>query len=119
VLQLSFSLRIFFQQSLQYFPTFYFYSTFTTSFGSICFGSLLVAILSALRQLANAARADDEGGILLCIAECILGCLESLLEYFNTWVSTYQTIGDLIEQCFNLFLLNAQSCVTWISILVF
>eukprot|EP00978_Attheya_sp_CCMP212_P026660 scaffold88174_cov57-Attheya_sp.AAC.7 len=63
--------------------------TFTTSFGSICFGSLLVAILSALRQLANAARADDEGGVLLCIAECILGCLESLLEYFNTWAFVY------------------------------
>jgi hypothetical protein len=84
----------------------------TTSFGSICFGSLLVAILSALRQLANQARQDDDGGVLLCIAECILGCLESLLEYFNTWVSTCQTIAQLIKQCFNVYLLNDKSCMT-------
>lgn len=47
----------------------------TTSFGSICFGSLLVAILQALKALAQSARSNDNG-ILICIAECILGCLE-------------------------------------------
>lgn len=57
----------------------------TTSFGSICFGSLLVAILDALRLLANTARANDDGGIGACIAECILDCLARLLEYFNKW----------------------------------
>jgi hypothetical protein len=35
-------------------------------------------------MLARAARENDDGnGILLCIAECILGCLSSLMEYFN------------------------------------
>jgi hypothetical protein len=43
----------------------------TTSFGSICFGSLLVAIVQATRALANAAR-DNENQILVCIAMCIL-----------------------------------------------
>lgn len=57
----------------------------TTSFGSICFGSLLVAILDALRLLANTARGMDDGGIGACIAECILECLARLLEYFNKW----------------------------------
>ena len=47
----------------------------TTSFGSICFGSLLVAIVQALRALAQQLR-QQEGGIFICIAECILGCLE-------------------------------------------
>lgn len=61
----------------------------TTSFGSICFGSLLVAIIQATRALANAAR-DNENQILVCIAQCILSCLESLLEYFNKWVSCFQ-----------------------------
>jgi hypothetical protein len=60
----------------------------TTSFGSICFGSLLVAILQALRQLVNSARNGDNG-ILICIADCILGCLESILEYFNKWAFVY------------------------------
>ena len=57
----------------------------TTSFGSICFGSLLVAILDALRLLAHTARNMDDGGIGVCIAECILDCLARLLEYFNKW----------------------------------
>mmetsp|Transcript_50445 Transcript_50445/g.74825 ORF Transcript_50445/g.74825 Transcript_50445/m.74825 type:complete len:473 (+) Transcript_50445:182-1600(+) len=64
------------------------FRTLTTSFGSICFGSLLVAILQALRQMANEARNNDNG-ILICIAECILSCLESILEYFNKWAFIY------------------------------
>jgi hypothetical protein len=42
--------------------------TLTTSFGSVCFGSLLVAILQALKAVASAAR-SEEGGFLICIAE--------------------------------------------------
>lgn len=61
----------------------------TTSFGSICFGSLLVAIIQALRALANQARAEGDAGILACIAECILACLASMLEYFNKWAFVY------------------------------
>eukprot|EP00566_Odontella_aurita_P000653 CAMPEP_0113560250 /NCGR_PEP_ID=MMETSP0015_2-20120614/19329_1 /TAXON_ID=2838 /ORGANISM="Odontella" /LENGTH=546 /DNA_ID=CAMNT_0000461939 /DNA_START=158 /DNA_END=1800 /DNA_ORIENTATION=+ /assembly_acc=CAM_ASM_000160 len=62
----------------------------TTSFGSICFGSLVVAIIQALRQLANTARANDDGNaILLCIAECLLDCLASIVEYFNKWAYIY------------------------------
>jgi hypothetical protein len=65
-----------------------FVRTMTTSFGSICFGSLLVAIIQAIRQLAEQARQNDEvGQALACCIDCILGCLQSLLEYFNKWVS--------------------------------
>jgi len=60
----------------------------TSSFGSICFGSLIVAFIQALRQLAASSR-DSDNGILLCIAECILACLESLVEYFNKWAFVY------------------------------
>jgi len=66
-----------------------FIRTVTTSFGSICFGSLLVAILQALRALASAARGNGDGNFLACIAECILGCLASILEYFNKWAYIY------------------------------
>uniref|UniRef100_H3GNL3 Choline transporter-like protein n=1 Tax=Phytophthora ramorum TaxID=164328 RepID=H3GNL3_PHYRM len=59
----------------------------TTSFGSICFGSLIVAFLQALRALAESGRQD--GSALACFAECILGCLQSLMEYFNRWAYVY------------------------------
>jgi len=61
----------------------------TTSFGSICFGSLIVAIIQALRQLAHQARNNGDGGVVVCIAECILACLQSIAEYFNQWAFIY------------------------------
>lgn len=62
----------------------------TYAHGSICFGSLVVAIIQALRRLTESARDQGDGNaILLCIVECILGCIESLLEYFNKWAYTY------------------------------
>jgi len=79
-----------------------FIRTMTTSFGSICFGSLIVAILQALRALANAARANDDGGIGACIAECILSCLASIVEYFNKWAFICK-FGSLLEDESNLF----------------
>lgn len=66
-----------------------FIRTVTTSFGSICFGSLLVAILQALRALASTARQSDECALVACIFECILECLASILEYFNKWAFIY------------------------------
>lgn len=67
----------------------------TTSFGSICMGSLLVAVIRALKALAQSARSNDDGGFLVCIAECILGCLANCLEYFNKWAYIYVGIyGD-------------------------
>jgi len=60
----------------------------TYSFGSICFGSLLVAIIQTLKQLAESAR-EQEGGLLRCLADCILGCLETIMEMFNEWAFVY------------------------------
>mmetsp|Transcript_3315 Transcript_3315/g.5417 ORF Transcript_3315/g.5417 Transcript_3315/m.5417 type:complete len:483 (-) Transcript_3315:91-1539(-) len=61
----------------------------TTSFGSICFGSLIVAVIQALRALANEARSNGDAGALACVAECILGCLQGIAEYFNKWAFIY------------------------------
>eukprot|EP00934_Nitzschia_sp_Nitz4_P007347 Nitzschia sp. Nitz4//scaffold145_size56662//31762//33411//NITZ4_006560-RA/size56662-processed-gene-0.29-mRNA-1//-1//CDS//3329536586//7337//frame0 len=66
----------------------------TYSFGSICFGSFLVALIEALRALIRQMRdgADRDGGdgaILLCLFDCILGILESIAEYFNRWAFVY------------------------------
>uniref|UniRef100_A0A7S2HDT4 Choline transporter-like protein n=1 Tax=Helicotheca tamesis TaxID=374047 RepID=A0A7S2HDT4_9STRA len=67
------------------------------SFGSICFGSLLEAIVTALRVIVERMKeredADgnqcDVGSILLCIAVCILRCIENIVEYFNQWAYIY------------------------------
>ncbi|CAK4626958.1 hypothetical protein LEN26_011573 [Aphanomyces euteiches] len=59
----------------------------TTSLGSICLGSLIVAVLQALRQLAEEAK--QQGDSAACIAECLLNCLQSLMETFNRWAFIY------------------------------
>ncbi|KAI7900568.1 plasma-membrane choline transporter-domain-containing protein [Cokeromyces recurvatus] len=60
----------------------------TTSFGSICFGSLLVALINTLRyfiQMARSGTDNDLLGFLLCIVECIIGCIQGLFEWFNQY----------------------------------
>ncbi|KAG9410298.1 putative choline transporter, neither null mutation nor overexpression affects choline transport [Aphanomyces cochlioides] len=59
----------------------------TTSFGSICLGSLIVSILRVLEALANGSK--QKGGVAACIAGCILGLLRSIIEYFNRWAFIY------------------------------
>lgn len=80
----------------------------TLSLGSIAFGSLIVAILELIKMILNAARntADADGhrmlpvppsiknqlfyaaveACLACCAACFIGCIESLIEYFNRLV---------------------------------
>lgn len=66
----------------------------TTSFGSICFGSLIVALLdmlrAALRLLQNQAAADGNMFFYAatCIANCCLGCISWLVEFFNRSVAS-------------------------------
>ncbi|CAJ1949919.1 unnamed protein product [Cylindrotheca closterium] len=60
----------------------------TTSFGSISLGSLLVSLVSATREMLYAMR-EQNNSLLLCLADCLLGCIESLLEYFNSWAFVY------------------------------
>jgi hypothetical protein len=61
------------------------------SLGSIAFGSLIVTILELIRLVLNSVRqnAAQDGNpcvaILACCAECFVGCLESLMEYFNRY----------------------------------
>jgi hypothetical protein len=43
----------------------------TYSFGSICMGSLLVAVVQTLENLVRNARRSDRGGLLLCIRKYI------------------------------------------------
>lgn len=64
---------------------------FTSSFGSLSFGALIVAVLEACKQLARAAqesaKKDDAPAavkILACLCVCVLQCVEDLVKYFNS-----------------------------------
>ena len=72
------------------------YRSLTYSFGSICFGSLVQAIVTALRVIVENARNSrnnqtnqDCGALLICILDCILSCLEDIVEYFNQWAYVF------------------------------
>jgi len=63
----------------------------TTSFGSICFGSLLVAAVRAVEALLRRARAQaqEDGNavccVLLLVLQCVVQCIGDILEYFSEW----------------------------------
>lgn len=63
----------------------------TTSFGSICFGSLLVAVLRFLRFLVDQAL-RHENQFIRCIATCILQFLENIMRLFNHYAFVYCAI---------------------------
>ncbi|KAK2871599.1 putative choline transporter, neither null mutation nor overexpression affects choline transport [Arthroderma sp. PD_2] len=66
----------------------------TTSFGSICFGSLLVAIIQFLRHLCSIARSQSMqeggvGGVIGYVVFCILGCFISILQWLAEFFNRY------------------------------
>jgi len=70
----------------------------TTSFGSICFGSLLVAFVQTFRDAvnlvrnklnANARQRNIMTAVLLCILDQLLAWLEALVRYFNRYAFVY------------------------------
>jgi len=54
----------------------------TTSLGSICLGSLIVALIKTIRALVRMMR-SERNFLLLCLVDCILSCIDSLVRYFN------------------------------------
>jgi hypothetical protein len=51
----------------------------TYSFGSICLGSLIVALIQAVKEMVHQARENGDS-MLACCAECLIGCIEALVE---------------------------------------
>lgn len=62
----------------------------TYSFGSIAFGSLVVAAIQTLRFVLNLFR-DDNCFVGSCI-DCLLGIIEGLAQYFNYYAFTQVAI---------------------------
>jgi hypothetical protein len=74
------------------------YRSITYSFGSICLGSLVVAVVQLLHFLVRVARNNNGnrrnnnrrnenigGEICLCLLECVIQQLERLIQYVNKW----------------------------------
>lgn len=77
----------------------------TYSFGSICFGSLLVAIVQFLKALVDSS--NDRNSLAGAIISCLLGLIRDLLAYFNKYAFTHIAIygkpyleaGKVIHKC--------------------
>mmetsp|Transcript_19664 Transcript_19664/g.28422 ORF Transcript_19664/g.28422 Transcript_19664/m.28422 type:complete len:249 (-) Transcript_19664:234-980(-) len=68
------------------------YRSFTYSFGSICFGSLLQAIIEVIRCIVNRAKKhqeQQEDSLCHCCLDCLLRLLGDLFEYFNQWAYVF------------------------------
>lgn len=66
----------------------------TYSFGSICLGSLVVALVQVLERVVAEARRQRQrqhgrDSIWLCVLDCLIELLGSILEYFNSWAFLY------------------------------
>ncbi|CAE7380174.1 unnamed protein product [Symbiodinium sp. CCMP2592] len=63
-----------------------------TSFGSICFGTLIVAAIQVVETVVRSVRrqAAEDGNMVGCviglIMESIIACIGDLMEYFSQWV---------------------------------
>jgi len=61
----------------------------TTSFGSICLGSFIVAAIQTVRAILRSLarqRSDNVAvQIIACLVDCILGCIEGLVRMFNKY----------------------------------
>ena len=98
----------YFSTELNYNPTPpAFKRTMTTSFGSVAFGSLLVAIIQALKQMVRMAQ-NNKNQIISCIAICLLNCLESIIRFINKFAFAHCAIYGTsfiqsAKQTFDLF----------------
>lgn len=71
----------------------------TTSFGSICLGSLLVSIIQVVHHLLLQARREGEDNILFCVLDCLVSILEKVAEFFNKWVSEQRRVRQKWQSC--------------------
>ncbi|RUS13220.1 choline transporter-like protein [Jimgerdemannia flammicorona] len=63
----------------------------TTSFGSICFGSLIIAVIQTIKAILRSLANDTDsacGAFMAMCAVCFLDCIEGLVEYFNHYAYT-------------------------------
>lgn len=62
-----------------------------SSFGSICLGSLIIAIIRAMEALARKLRDDaaESGNYVACVIACIISAIISCIGDILEWISLY------------------------------
>jgi len=79
-------------------PTFASFKRSINSFGSNCFGSLLISIIQTIKLVVSYAKNDAANNrdgalaILGCILECLLGVMGDIVEYFNSYAFTHVAV---------------------------
>lgn len=63
----------------------------TKSFGSVAFGSLIIAVIRAMEKLLRKMSHDagEDGNMVMCIIFCVLSVLVSCLGDLVEWISNY------------------------------
>ena len=61
----------------------------TYSFGSICFGSLIVAVINVVIDSLRRSQRNRNCVLLFCVITCLLEFFERIAEYFNKWAFIY------------------------------
>lgn len=67
----------------------------TLSFGSICFGSLIVSLIQSIRVVLSAFQrslANQGNAVASCLLGCLgclIGCIQTWVEYFNRFAYAY------------------------------
>jgi len=84
----------------------------TYSFGSICFGSLLVALIQTARWIVRSFQSKNQNNVaaqfISCIIICLLNLLDRLVQYFNKYayvqVATYgKSFTEAARDTWHLF----------------
>ncbi|CAK8986481.1 Protein PNS1 [Durusdinium trenchii] len=95
----------------------------TSSFGSICYGSFVVAVVRAIEFLVRQCRREayEEGNyvtcVLLCIVEQLIGCVGDILEWISNFAYVQCALRGLgfCDACRATFAINTYSNVEAIT----
>jgi len=96
------------------------FRSFTTSFGSLAFGSLILAVVQFINYLVQqskqANRSNKVVWCILCCIQCCLGCLQGFISFLNTFAYIYvamygESFCTSARNCFNLLSRNAWSAI--------
>jgi len=102
----------------------------TTSFGSLCYGSMIIAVISTLRSMAQSMENSDNAGARFvgCCLECLLSCIQDIVEYIDSYAYTICAIYgsdycDAVGEVMTLFkgngftmIINDDICETVLSL---
>lgn len=61
----------------------------TKSFGSVCFGSLIVAVIKTIQFIIRMARSNSDNACIMCCLDYVISCFEQIVEYFNEYAYAY------------------------------